>query len=447
MSETITNKQQLIDYFYNACKPKEQWRIGTEHEKFLFNKETKKRLTYDGDCSIKTILEKMQNDYFTPITEDGNIIGLKGKNGDSVTLEPGGQFELSGAPLKNIHETCMETNKHLTEVRKICDEIGAIAISLGYDPVSAVEDIKWMPKGRYGLMKRYMPTKGNSGTSMMTLSCTVQVNLDYSSQEDMVKKMQVGFALQPLATAIFANSTIVKGKSTDYQSYRSELWKDTDPDRCGIPEFIFDDDMSFEKWTDYILDVPMYFVYRDGVYHDVLGLSFRDFMDGKLKGFEGELPTIKDWEDHLTVAFPEVRMKGFIEMRGADNGAWDKLCALPAFWVGLLYDEETLDQVYEYIKQFDKHDIIKARDDVTKSGFDTKMGNKTIHEIGIDIIDYAYQGLEKRDVKNADGYNETKFLDSIKEVIDTKKTYADISKELLIENENNINVIFDEYSY
>ena len=444
MTDTIQNKQQLVDYFFNACKPKDQWRIGTEHEKFLFD-ENKKRIGYDGEKSIKTILEKLQSDYFTPINEAGKIIGLKGQNGDSLTLEPGGQFELSGAPLENIHQTCRETNEHLTSLRAVCDELNITPLGLGFDPITKIDDVPWMPKDRYKLMKAYMPKKGTLGTSMMTRSCTVQVNLDYSSQSDMVKKMQVGFALQPLATALFANSTVVEGSSTKYQSFRSEIWKNTDNDRCGIPTFIFDDDMSFEKWTDYMLDVPMYFVYRDGVYHDVLGLSFRDFMDGKLKGFEGEKPTIKDWEDHLTVAFPEVRMKGFIEMRGADTGIWDKLCALPAFWVGLLYDEATLNKAHDYIKQFSTADILDARDNVPINGFDTKMGEKTLHEIAIDIIEMSETGLKNRNIKNIDGQDESKFLIPVREVIETKKTYADVAVDLL--NEKGMDEVFKEFSY
>jgi glutamate--cysteine ligase len=444
-SEYITEKKQLIDYFLKSCKKKQDWLIGTEHEKFLFCKKTKKRLKYSGEKSIKTILEKLQSEYFTPISESGSIIGLKGKNGDSITLEPGGQFELSGAPLKNIHQTCNEINNHLITVSEVCDDMEVITLGMGYDPVSSVDEIEWMPKRRYSLMKEYMPTKGKLGTTMMTLSCTVQVNLDYSSEQDMVKKMKVAFALQPLATAIFANSSIISGKTSDYKSYRSHLWKYTDPDRCGIPDFVLDDDFSFEKWVDYILSIPMYFINRDGIYHDVLGLSFVDFMNGKLKGFEGQFPTIKDWEDHLTVVFTEVRMKGFIEMRGADTGDWDKLCALPAFWVGLLYDEDTLNETYEYLKKFNKDDIINARNDVPLNGLNTSFGDKTLQQVGIDIIALSKQGLKNRNCLNANGDDETKFLKTIEKVVKNNKSFADINSEIL--NKKGIDEVFKECSY
>ncbi len=410
MTAYITEKSQLIQYFKNACKPKSAWRIGTEHEKFLFHKQTKKRLGYDTTPGIKDVLYGLQNSGDTAIMENGNIIGLKLSNGGSVTLEPGGQFELSGAPLQNIHETHKEIQNHITHLGIVCRPLGVESVCLGYDPLSTLDDIQWMPKSRYELMKKYMPTKGNLGLHMMTLSCTVQVNLDYANEDDMRKKMQVSNALQPLATAIWANSTIIDGKATDYQSFRSHLWTDTDMDRCGVPPVIFEADFGFEKWVEYLLDIPMYFVYDNGVYHDALGLSFRDFMKGTLPGFKGRLPTWSDWEDHLTIAFPEVRMKGFIEMRGADTGCLDMLCALPAFWVGLLYDTDILDKVHKFTGPFNYADIVACRNSVPTMGLNAPIGNTTLGDILPQILDFAKQGLKNRAMQNHMGDDEQIYL-------------------------------------
>ena len=431
MTEYITTTGQLVQYFQDACKPKSKWRIGTEHEKFLFNKATKTRLGYDTHPGIRDVLQGLQNETRIPLRENGNIIGLKLDNGGSITLEPGGQFELSGAPLVSVHDTYAEIQNHITEVGAVCHPLGVESVCLGYDPLSSLDQLQWMPKGRYGLMKKYMPTKGNLGLEMMTLSCTVQVNLDYGDEEDMRKKMQVSNALQPLATALWANSTVIKGKISPYQSYRSHTWTDTDNDRCGIPPVVFDKDFGFEKWVQYLLDVPMYFVYDTGIYHDALGLSFRDFMRGKLPGFIGKYPTWSDWEDHLTVAFPEVRMKGFIEMRGADTGCFDMLCALPAFWVGLLYDTDILNQVHNFTSQFSYTDIVTCRNSVPKMGLSAPLGHTTLGDIALNILDLSAQGLQNRAYKNRDGQDERIYLQPLFHIAKSGISRATLSQRTI----------------
>lgn len=431
---TITKKQQLVEYFENACKPKSAWRIGTEHEKFLFDNVTKKRLGYDTNPGIRDVLLGLQSPTTTPMMEGDNIIGLKLANGGSITLEPGGQFELSGAPLATIHETHAEIYKHIQSVNRLGERLNIKSVCLGYDPISTLADIHWMPKGRYDLMRAYMPKKGTLGLEMMTLSSTVQVNLDYGDALDMRKKMQVSNALQPLATALWANSTIRQGQLSPYQSYRSHIWTHTDADRCGIPSVVFDADFGFEKWVDYMLDVPMYFVYENGVYHDALGLSFRDFMRGTLRGFEGRLPTWDDWENHLTVAFPEVRMKGFIEMRGADTGCLDMLCALPAFWVGLLYDTHVLDTVHTYIQQFSYVDIMQCRNQVPYQGLNAPMGNICLYDVAKHIIQYAQQGLKSRKKYNTVGDDERIYLYPLLNILKTGINRASHTQNIFTQN-------------
>ena len=443
----LQSKNELIQYIADGCKSEEDFRIGTEHEKFLFNKDTLKRLSYDSKPGIKDILNALKTDYFTPMTEGEKVIGLKGQNGDSITLEPGGQFELSGAPLKHLHQTCRETNEHLQAVHSVCEKLNAIAVGLGYDPISTVNDIVWMPKGRYGLMKDYMPSVGTMGRQMMTSTCTVQVNLDFSSEIDMAKKMRIGAVLQPLITALFANSGIKEKQKIDYQSYRSFTWTDTDNSRCGIPEFILSGEMTFEHWVDYMLDVPMYFVYRDGTYHNALGKSFRDFMNGTLEGFEGQLPTIKDWEDHLTTCFPEVRLKQFIEMRGADAGLWNNLCALPALWVGLLYNNDVMTAVYDLISDFTNEDVLKMRDDVPIQGLATLTPKGSMLDLAKIILPLAKQGLKNRARIGANGEDESKFLYALEEIVNTGLTGTDRMQKILMESNGDIKSVINASIY
>jgi len=339
----ITDRRQLVEYLEQGCKPKNDWRIGTEHEKFGYTHDDLRPLPHAGERSITALLEGMARRFeWEVVIEAGEPIALQKDARGNITLEPGGQFELSGAPLETIHETCAEVHEHLRQVKCVAEPLGVGMIGLGFQPKWRREEMPWMPKGRYRIMRDYMPKKGRLGLDMMLRTCTIQVNLDFGSEADMIKKFRVALALQPVATALFANSPFTDGEPNGFLSYRSHIWTDTDPDRCGILPFVFEDGMGFERYVDYVLDVPMYFVYRDGRYIDASGQSFRDFLKGQLPALPGEIPVLSDWEDHLSTLFPEVRLKTFIEQRGADGGPWNRLCALPALWVGLLYDDEAL---------------------------------------------------------------------------------------------------------
>ncbi|MBM3513376.1 MAG: glutamate--cysteine ligase, partial [Alphaproteobacteria bacterium] len=335
-SEPITAKAQLIGVLAGGSKPKEQWRMGTEHEKFPYRRSDFTAVRYDGPDGIRAFLTGLMRFGWEGVYEGENLIALSQKGKGSISLEPGGQVELSGAPLDNVHQTCGELSEHLAQVKTVGNELGIGMLGLGFTPNWRREDIQWMPKGRYKIMREYMPKVGTMGIDMMTRTCTVQVNLDYSSEADMVKKLRVSLALQPIATALWANSPFTEGKPNGKLSLRGTIWQNTDPARCGMIPFAFDDGMGFERYVDYLLDVPMYFVYRNG-FIDASGQSFRDFMAGKLPAYPGQIPTIADFEDHMSTAFPEVRVKSYIELRGADSGPWARLCALPAFWIGILY--------------------------------------------------------------------------------------------------------------
>ena len=352
----IERHEQLAEYLEAGCKPKEDWRIGTEHEKFGYCKDTLKPLPFEGERSILTVLQGLRDRHgWAPLEEGGKLIGLT-KDGANISLEPGGQLELSGAPLETIHQTCDEVNEHLRDVKEIAEAVGVGFIGLGAAPVWAHEDMPLMPKGRYKLMDAYMQKVGTSGQTMMRRTCTVQVNLDFSTEQDMVQKMRVALALQPVATALFANSPFIDNAPNGHKSWRGRVWRHLDAARTGMLPFVFDEGFGFEAWVQYALDVPMYFVYRDGVYVDALGMSFRDFLKGELPALPGETPTLSDWADHLTTIFPEARVKKFIEMRGADGGPWRRLCALPAFWVGLMYDQTALDAAWDMAKGWDASD-------------------------------------------------------------------------------------------
>jgi len=421
----VTDRRQLIDYIASGNKPKDAWRIGTEHEKFGFIKESLKPMPYDGPQGIRAMLEGLQQRYhWEPVMEGNNPIALL-KDGCSVTLEPGGQLELSGAPLSTIHETCREVHKHLSEVKSVAEAMGVAFIGMGFAPTWKRSDMSWMPKGRYKIMGEYMPKRGNLGLDMMLRTCTVQVNLDYSSEADMVKKFRTSLALQPVATALFANSPFIEGKPNGFVSYRSHIWTDTDPDRCGILPFVFEDGMGFERYVDYLLDVPMYFVYRDGKYIDASGLSFRDFMAGKLAVLPGEIPTISDWADHMTTAFPEVRLKKFLEMRGADGGGWGRLCALPALWVGLLYEQSALDAAWDIVKDWTAEDHANLRLGVPKQGLKMKFRNGTLQDVARQVVSIARAGLSQRARLDAGGSDETGFLHVLEQIVHSGETPAE----------------------
>jgi glutamate--cysteine ligase len=405
----IQNRRQLIEYFAAGNKPRADWRMGTEHEKFGFDKATLKPLPYDGERGVRAMLEGMRRFGWEPVTEGNNIIALaRGKA--SVTLEPGGQFELSGAPLETMHETAEENDQHIREVNEVAGEIGAGYIGLGFAPEWTREDVHWMPKGRYKIMREYMPKRGKLGLDMMLRTCTVQTNLDFSSEADMVKKFRVSLALQPLATALFANSPFFEGKDSGYKSYRSHIWTDTDPDRCGMLPFVFEDGFGFERYADYMLDVPMYFVYRDGKYVDASGQSFKDYLQGKLPARPGELPTINDWADHVTTAFPEVRLKRYLEMRGADSGPLPALNALPAFWVGLLYDQTALDAAWDVVKDWTVEDHDYLRSHTPRNGLATRFQGRPLSDLAREVVEIAHTGLRARKRLDAHGNDETIYL-------------------------------------
>jgi len=425
--DPILDKARLIADLETGCKPRDDWRIGTEHEKFMFDLADLRPLAYDGRPGITALLGGLERFGWTPVREYGNTIALKNESGASVTLEPGGQLELSGAPLENLHQTCGEVNEHLNQVKEVCAEIGAGVMGLGFNPKWRREDVHWMPKGRYKIMREYMPTKGNLGHDMMLRTCTVQVNLDFGSEADMVQKMRVAVALQPLATALFADSPFTEGKPNGFLSYRSHIWTDTDPDRCGMLPFVFEDGFGFERWIDYILDVPMYFIYRDGEYLDVSGKSFRDYMAGALPGFEGQLPTMADWTDHMTTAFPEVRLKHFIEMRGADAGPWKNLCALPAFWVGLFYDDAALDAAWNLCRDWTAEERERLRADAPRFGLKTPFRGGTLQDLAIKVLRISRRGLAARARIDRNGKDEGGFLDVLDEIAHSGVTPAEIS--------------------
>ena len=446
--EPLTDKKMLTDYLSQGVKARDAWRIGTEHEKFAYRLSDCTPLAYDTKPGIRQILEGLKRFGWDSILEGSNIIALKKSDGSSVTLEPGGQFELSGAPVRTIHNTCDEVHAHLAEVKEICQEIGAGMIGIGFIPQWRRNDIHWMPKGRYKIMREYMPKKGTLGHDMMLRTSTVQVNLDFDSESDMVQKMRIAVALQPVATALFANSPFTEGKPNGFLSYRSHIWTDTDPDRSGMLPFVFDDDFGFERWADYVLDVPMYFVYRGGGYLDVSGRSFRDFMDGKLEGFEGQYPSLQDWENHITTPFPEVRLKHFIEMRGADGGPWSRLCALPALWVGLLYDSVAQDAAWELIKDWTVDEMQALRDNVPRMALKTPFRDGTLQDIAKQTVTIAYDGLKRRAVPGGKSADETQFLETLREIADSGISPAErLLESFEKEWDGDIRKVYEETAY
>lgn len=413
-TEPLT-KEDLVTYLASGCKTKEKWRIGTEHEKFGFEIKTLRPMKYEQIADLLNgIAERFD---WEKIMEGDNIIGLK-QGKQSISLEPGGQFELSGAPLETLHQTCAEVNSHLYQVKAVAEEMGIGFLGIGFQPKWCLKDIPIMPKGRYEIMRNYMPKVGSLGLDMMFRTCTVQVNLDFSSEADMIRKFRAGLALQPIATALFANSPFTEGKPNDYLSMRSQIWTDTDNNRAGMLPFVFDDSFGFEQYVDYALDVPMYFVYRKK-YIDCSGLSFRDFMKGKLSPVPGDLPTLNDWENHLTTIFPEVRLKRYLEMRGADGGPWRRLCALPAFWVGILYDEVSLQKVLDIIADWTLEERQMLRNKVPKSGLKTPFRDGLLRHVAEEVVKLAKDGLERR------GFKEMGFLNEVAEVVRTGVTPAE----------------------
>lgn len=426
LSPPIESRADMVEALEKGSKPKSQWRIGTEHEKFVFYRIDNTPVPYEGERGIKAILQTVAaEEDWLPVYDGPNVIGLRCPvSGAAVSLEPGGQLELSGAPVETIHATCQEINNHLKILRRIADPMRIAFLGLGVAPTWSVADMPEMPKSRYAIMKPYMEKKGTLGTSMMFRSATVQANLDFSDEADMVKKLRVSLALQPVATALFANSPFTGGKPNGFLSFRSEIWRHTDPERTGMLPFAFEDGMGFERYVDYALDVPMYFVRREGKYIDTAGESFRDFLDGKLPQLPGEKPTKADWDDHLSTIFPEVRLKQFLEMRGADGGPWQDICALPAFWTGLLYDQSSLDAAWDLVKDWTEAERQALRDMVPRLALAAPFRHHPLATIAREVVDIARAGLEARHITNWEGASEAVYLSPIENTLSLKKTRA-----------------------
>jgi len=420
----IESRDDLIRHLAEGSKPKSDWRIGTEHEKFVYDLKTMKPVGYDGKTGIRALLEGMRRFGWEPVLEGDYIIGLA-QNGASISLEPGGQFELSGAPLRTVHETCSEVNTHQEQVRELADGMGVGVLGLGYAPSWRLDEVPQMPKGRYNIMRNYMPKVGGYGLEMMFRTCTVQVNLDFSSEADMVKKFRVGLALQPVATALFANSPFREGRPNGFLSYRSQIWTDVDNARSGMLPFVFESGFGFEQYVDYALDVPMYFVYRQGKYIDVAGKSFRDFLAGRIPELKGITPTMADWADHLTTIFPEVRLKKFLEMRGADGGSWRRICGLPALWVGLYYDQAALDAAWDMVKDWSAEERQAMRDAVPVLAFKTPFRGRTVGDLAREMLAISSAGLRRRAKEDSIGTTEEGFLQPLIELVERGYTRAE----------------------
>ncbi len=444
----IAGKAALIAYLAEGEKPNpDNWRIGVEHEKFGFHLDDLSPLAYDGPSGIHAMLTGLERFGWEPVSEGGKLIALT-LDGQSISLEPGGQLELSGAPRQTLHQTCHEVNSHLAQVKLVGQELGTGFVGLGFQPKWRRDQIPVMPKGRYNIMRAYMPKRGDLGLDMMLRTCTVQVNLDFGTEADMVRKFRVGLALQPAVTALFANSPFTEGKPNGYLSFRSAIWEDTDPDRTGMLPFVFEDGFGYERYVDWALDVPMYFVYRDGRYIDASGQSFRQFLEGRLPALPGERPTMRDWADHLTTLFPEVRLKRYLEMRGADGGPWSRLCALPAFWVGLFYDGAALDAAHELIKDWTAAEREALRHAVPRSGLKTAFRNRTVREIAEEAVAIAAGGLKRRRRLNAEGSDESHFLNPLREIVASGQTPAEALLDLYNGAWNrNIDPIFSALAY
>lgn len=445
--EIVTEKQQLVAYLEAGCKPASQWRVGTEHEKFPFRRADHAPIPYDGRDGIRALLDGLKRFGWVGTHEGETLIGLS-QGGSSISLEPGGQVELSGAPRDTIHETCFETTEHLRQLREIGGPLDIGMLGLGFHPTLRREDVPWMPKGRYAIMRAYMPKRGRLGHDMMLRTCTIQANLDFGSEADMVKKFRVSLALQPIATALFANSPFTEGKPNGFLTRRAHVWTDTDPDRTGDLPFVFEDGFGFERYVDYALDVPMYFVMRDGRYLDVAGQSFRAFTEGRLPGLPGELPTSTDWADHLTTIFPEVRLKRFLEMRGADDGPADHIAALPALWAGIFYDGAALDAAWDLVRGWSREERAELKAAVPRQALGAALGGRTAREIAREMLAISRAGLKARGRKDLNGADETHFLDPLDRIVETGRTRADDLLALYHGRWNgSVEPVFEECAY
>ncbi len=447
----LNSVSELSDYLASGARPKDRFRIGTEHEKFAFFFADNSPVPYAGEASISALLNGMQAKLdWDPIMDGDNIIGLAERSGmGAISIEPGGQFELSGAPLETLHETCSESNRHLDVLRDVAEPMGIHFLGIGGSPKWSLAETPRMPKSRYEIMTRYMPKVGSQGLDMMYRTCTIQVNLDFSSETDMARKMRLSMKLQPLATALFASSPFTENKPNGLLSWRGDIWRDTDNRRSGLLPFVFDTDFGFSDYVGWALDVPMYFVVRDGKYHDCTHVTFRQFMNGALKGEIAEWePTLGDWTNHLSTLFPDVRLKRFLEMRGADGGPWRRICALPAFWVGLLYDEGALAAAEDLTRDWGYEDVLQLRETVPAKALQADVRGRPLLEVARDVVGISRKGLAARKRLNGDGQDETVFLTTLEEVLAKKTTMAE---DLLMlyhgRWQQSVEPIFDEYKY
>ncbi|KRB52016.1 MAG: glutamate--cysteine ligase [Pseudomonadota bacterium] len=434
MADVVTDDrpltfEDLIQWFEAGSKPVGDWKVGAEHEKFVFRLGTYEPIPYGGPAGIQALLNGLTRFGWKGVYEGENIIALE-RGKANVSLEPGGQFELSGAPLETMHDICEETGQHLEEVKTVADELGLGFLGLGYTPLWRRDEIPVMPKGRYKIMREYMPKVGNLGLDMMFRTCTVQANLDFGSEADMVAKFRTSLALQPIATALFANSPFIEGKPSGFLSARANVWTDTDPDRTGMLDFVFADGFGFETYANYALDVPMYFAKRDGKYVDLSGRSFRKFMAGELSDLPGDRPSIKDWADHTTTAFPEVRLKQYLEMRGADSGPWSRLCALPALWAGIFYDSAALAAAWDLCKDWKVEDHERLRADVARLGLKAQVNGRSVQDVAKDMVAIARQGLKNRNRLSAGMVDEGNYLTELEDIADSGITPAERLLEL-----------------
>ena len=451
MTEPLS-RQMLISALDKGMKPRDQWRIGAEHEKLMFARSDLHRPAYDAPDGIRAMLDGLTRFGWRPVYEGDNVIALERENvegmGSSVSLEPGGQFELSGAPLKTVHDICDETGRHLVEVKTVADELGLGCLGLGFDPLWRRDQIPVMPKGRYDIMRAYMPKVGTLGLDMMLRTCTIQSNLDFESEADMVLKFRTSLALQPIATALFANSPFTEGKPNGFLSARANVWTDTDPDRTGMLDFVFEDGFGFERYVDYALDTPMYFAKRGDRYIDASGQSFRDFLDGQLPALPGERPTKKDWEDHLTTLFPEVRLKSYLEMRGADGGPWSRICALQGLWAGVLYDAPSLAAAWDLVKDWEIEDHERLRRDVTRLGFKAEVAGRSVRDIAVDMVAIARQGLKNRARFSGGMVDERGYVSELEDIADSGVTPAERLLDLYHGNWNgDVSRVYRDFAY
>ena len=430
-SPTIEHHGELAAYLQGGEKPRADWRIGTEHEKFCYTTADQQPVPYEGEASILTLFKGLMDQGWFPLEDQGKIIALEDRRGATVSLEPGGQFELSGAPLETLHQTCDEVHRHLAQMKTVADAHGIGMIGLGFTPSATLADAPLMPKGRYGLMKGYMPQVGTRGHDMMFRTCTIQVNLDFESEADMAQKMRLGQVLQPFATALFANSPLREGKLTGRASERAYTWLDVDNQRAGLLRQAMDQSLTYEAYVQYALDVPMYFVLRDEEgFIDARGQSFRDFMAGRLPALPGELPTVKDWENHLSTAFPEARLKRFIEMRGADGGPWSHICALPAFWTGLLYDGGAQDAALQLTKDWGFEELDALRTSVASQGMAAEFRGQSVRDWLRNILSISENGIKSRAKAGKVSADETEYLEAPMEWVETGQGPAQMVAKL-----------------